>query len=145
MNLQQHMEQWITHLSVPQEQLGNMPICPFAKSTEYQLIHADFNTIEIPKDDFELVIFVLPTALQEEEMFDQCQQLNKKYTEYIFLPDPKNRETFINGVRTSNNGYNLVLCQPKDKLLKARQSLSTTKYYTYWSKDYLKEITGMEQ
>ena len=145
MNLQQHMEQWITHLSVPQEQLGNMPICPFAKSTEYQLIRADFNSIEIPKDDFELVIFVLPTALLEEEMFDQCQKLNEKYTEYIFLPDPKNRETFINGVRTSNNGYNLVLCQPKDKLLKARQSLLTTKYYTYWSKDYLKEITGMEQ
>jgi hypothetical protein len=145
MNLQQHMDQWIKHLSLPQEQLGNMPVCPFAKSAEYQLIHADFNTIEIPKDDFELVIFVLPTTMLEEEIFDQCRQLNKKYIEYIFLPDPKNRETFINGVRTSNNGYNLVLCQPKDKLLKARQSLLTTEYYTYWDKDYLKEITGMEQ
>jgi len=145
MNLQQHMAQWITHLSRPQEQLGNMPVCPFAKGTEYQLIHADFNSIQIPEDDFELVIFVLPTAVLEEEMFDQCCKLNEKYTEYIFLPDPKNRETFINGVRTSNNSYNLVLCQPKDKLLKARQSLSTTKYYTYWDRDYLKEITGMEQ
>jgi hypothetical protein len=144
MNLQQHMDQWIAHLSSPQEKLGNMSVCPFAKSAKYQLIHANFDSIEIPKKDFELIIFVLPEEVSETDMLNHCKDLNEKHIEYIFLPDPMNRETFINGVQTNNNKFNLVLCQPKDKLLKARQSLLGTKYYTYWSSDYLKEITGME-
>ena len=144
MNLQQHMDEWIEHISSPQEKLDNMSVCPFAKSTKYQLIHANIDSIEIPKQDFELVIFVLPEEVTETDMFNHCKDLNEKHVEYIFLPDPMNRKTFINSVQTNNNKFNLVLCQPKDKLLKARQSLLGTKYYTYWSSNYLKEITGME-
>jgi hypothetical protein len=143
MNIHQHISQWIKHLSLPQENLGNMAVCPYAKNTEFQLIPATFDSIEIPEQDFELIIYVLPSEILEEEMTDQCKNLNKKYKEYIFLPDPKNRKTFINTVQTNNGQYNLVLCQPKEKLLKARNSLRNTNYYTYWSSDYLKEITEM--
>lgn len=144
MNIQEHMDRWIEHLSVPQENLGNMPICPYAKSAKYKLIYADLDNIEIPAIDFELVIFVLPEYVTEDELHNVCKSYNELYENYIFLPDPKDRVTIIAGIQTNNGQYNLILCQPKDKLLKARQSLANTKYYTYWSADYLKEITGME-
>ena len=71
-----------------------------------------------------------------------CSELNEKYLDLIFLPDHKNRDTYINGVKTNNGNHNIILCQPKKKLKDARAALKKTDYYTYWDKEYLKEILG---
>jgi hypothetical protein len=144
MTERQHIDQWIQRLSVPNRQLGNMPVCPFAANTIYQLVHTDLTTLEVPVDEFSLVIYVLPDQLSQSEISDYCDHLNLKYPQLIFLPDYSQRYTHINGVQTNNGQLNLILCQPKDKLIKARQSLKSTGYYSYWSRDYLKEITGEE-
>lgn len=34
----------------------------------------------------------------------------------------------------------MSVCQPKAKLEAARAKLKNTKYYSYWEKEYLKEI-----
>ena len=144
MTEQQHIDQWIQRLSVPNPQLGNMSVCPFAANTIYRLVHTDLATLAVPVDEFSLVIYVLPDQLSQSEISAYCDHLNLKYPQLIFLPDYSQRYTHINGVQTNNGQLNLILCQPKDKLIKARQSLKSTGYYSYWSKDYLKEITGAE-
>ena len=141
---QQHIDRWIENLSEPNPQLGNMPICPFAANVAYQLIHTELAELTLPDYDFNLVMYVLPDTVSQPEIFAHCDSLNLTYPHLIFLPDHSQRYTHINGVQTNNGRLNLILCQPKDKLIKARQSLKLSGYYSYWSKDYLKEITGME-
>ena len=69
--------------------------------------------------------------------------LNLKYNDLVFLPDHPGH-TLDTGVKaySSNGRYNLILCQPKTKLRKARETLTKTKYYSLWNADYLKKIMG---
>ena len=138
--MREHVEAWIQHLSIPQSFLGGMAVCPFAKKASYEIIET--NNIVVPDREFEVIVFVLSADQTQEQLFDYCRRLNEQHVNYIFLPDPKDRKTLINDVQTNNGAYNLILCQPKDKLLKAREVLSKTNYYQYWSPEYLKEITG---
>jgi hypothetical protein len=62
------------------------------------------------------------------------------YPEMVFLPDHKDRDTFINGVQTNNGKYNLILCQWRDNLESARTKLKNSNYYSFWDQEYLKEI-----
>jgi hypothetical protein len=83
---------------------------------------------------------VLPLHYSETEVVDIANEYNKIYPDMVFLPDPKDRYTEINGVQTNNGNYNLILCQWRDKLDNARSKLQKTSYYTYWAEEYLKEI-----
>ena len=65
MTERQHIDQWIQRLSVPNPQLGNMPVCPFAANTIYRLVHTDLATLDVPSDEFSLVIYVLPNQLSQ--------------------------------------------------------------------------------
>lgn len=138
--MQEHIAAWIQHLSLPQTSLGGMSVCPFAKKAVYEIIET--NDIVVPDREFEIIIFVLSADQTQVQLFDYCKLLNEQYVNYIFLPDPKDRQTLIGDVQTNNGRYNLILCQPRDKLLSARKVLSKTNYYQYWSPEYLKEITG---
>lgn len=138
--MQQHIEAWIQHLSLPQSALGGMAVCPFARQANYRIIETQ--QVVLPDQDIEVIIYVLPDYWTEDELKDHCTLLNTTYPEHIFLPDPKDRQTLINGVPTNNGVYNLILCQSRNKLLGARKVLSKTNYYQYWSPEYLKEITG---
>lgn len=139
-----HIEQWVDHLSVDQSKLGGLPICPFAKQSKYQIIETKDNYIKVPNEDFELLIFKLDKEISIDQLNELCNLLNKVISNLVFLPDHKDKKTNIQGIETSNGKYNLVLCQPKDKLLKARKQLNKTLYYSYWDQQYLKEILGSD-
>ena len=47
-----------------------------------------------------------------------CKIYNEKYPEWKFFEDCGSYDTFINGVRTNNGKYNLILGQPIQKLRK---------------------------
>ena len=66
--------------------------------------------------------------------------LSWQYPDIIFLPDHKDRKTFINGVQTNNGKHNLLLCQLRSRLKIARDKLKKSNYYSFWTEDYLKEI-----
>lgn len=140
----QYIVEWIQYLSKPQENIGGISVCPFAKNAKYKIVEVDEQTVVLPDSETDLVIHVLPDTISQNNLSSHCKALNESYVDYVFLPDHKDRKTFINGVRTNNDAYNLILCQPKEKLIKARESLMKTDYYKYWSKEYLKEITGIE-
>jgi hypothetical protein len=134
---------WIERLSKPREELGGMSVCPFAKGSEYEVIETDGSDINPPPWDFELIIYKLPNEYSINELAELAAEYNDIFPEMIFLPDHKDRETFINSVATNNGKYNLILCQWRDNLNKARSKLEHTKYYSFWDQNYLEEITKL--
>ena len=131
---------WIERLAKPREELGGMSVCPFAKNSDYSIVETDGSDIIPPPWDFELIIYVLPKHYTTDEVTTIATEHNNLYPNMLFLPDPKDRETFINGVQTNNGVHNIILCQWRDNLEKARSKLKNTTYYSYWTDAYLKEI-----
>ena len=134
---------WIERLAKPREELGGMSVCPFAKNSDYSIVETDGSDINPPPWDFELIIYKLPDTYSVDELAEIATEYNDIFPEMIFLPDHKDRETFINGVATNNGKYNLILCQWRDNLNKARSKLEHTKYYSFWDQNYLEEITKL--
>ena len=134
------IKDWINRITQPREELGGFSVCPYAKGAEYELIETDGSDIAPPPWDFELIIYKLPLHYSIDEVCAIAEEYNRLFPELVFLPDPKDKDTYINGVQTNNGEFNLILCQWRDNLNKAREKLSSTNYYTYWSEDYLKEI-----
>jgi len=134
------MKEWIDRISIKHEALGGFSVCPFAKGSEYEVIETDGSDVDPPPWDFELIIYKLPDIYSEYEVIELAKEYNTMYTDMIFLPDPKDRYTEINGVQTNNGKYNLILCQWRDNLIKAREKLSNTTYYSVWDHEYLQEI-----
>ena len=134
------MKEWIERISIKHESLNGFSVCPFAKGSEYEIIETNGSDVNPPPWDFELIIYKLPDNYTEYEIIELAKEYNNMYTSMIFLPDPKNRYTEINGIQTNNGKYNLILCQWRDKLIKAREKLSNTTYYSVWNDEYLQEI-----
>lgn len=134
------IKEWISRITQPRSELGGFSVCPYAKGAEYEIIETNGSNIDPPPWDFELIIYKLPNDYSEQEVVDIANEYNKIFPDMVFLPDPKDRETFINGVQTNNGKYNLILCQWRDNLQKSREKLAGTSYYTYWSEEYLNEI-----
>lgn len=131
---------WIKHITTPRSELGGMSICPYAKSAEYEIIETDGSDINPPPWEFDLIVYKLPDSYTINEVDEIADSYNKIFPKMVFLPDPRDRATDINGVRTNNGKYNLILCQWRDDLESARSKLKKTNYYTYWSANYLDRI-----
>jgi hypothetical protein len=138
--LNNDIKQWVEDISRPADALGGLSVCPYARSAEYTVHETDGSDISPPPWDFELMIYVLPSHYSEQEVFAIADEYNKIIPDMVFLPDPKDRRTEINGVQTNNGKHNLILCQWRDNLTKAREKLASTAYYSYWTDEYLKEI-----
>ena len=128
------LNEWIDRISLPRDELGGMSVCPYAKKSEFTLVETDGSDIETPPWDFELIVYKLPDHYTIDELVSIANEYNILYPDMIFLPDHKNKDTFINGK------YNLILCQWRDNLESARTKLKTSNYYSFWDSEYLKEI-----
>jgi len=138
-----NIEDWINRIKQPREELNGMSVCPFAKSTDYKIIETDGSDINPPPWDFELIIYKLPDLYTIEELNDIAAEYNNLYAEMIFLPDHKDKKTYINGIQTNNGTCNFILCQWRDNLETARSKLKKTNYYDFWDIDYLHEILNI--
>lgn len=135
------IDHWVNHISQPRPELGGLPVCPFAKNSKVTIIDTDGSDINPPPWAFDLIIYKLPDHYSIDELTDIAREYNNLYPEMVFLPDHKDRDTFINGVQTNNGQFNFILCQWLDDLQSARDKLKKTSYYSHWAEDYLKEIT----
>lgn len=131
---------WIERIKQPREELGGMSVCPFAKSADYEIIETDGSDIDPPPWNFELIIYKLPDLYTVDELTAIANEYNNIFPDMVFLPDHKDKQTFISGVQTNNGTYNFILCQWRDNLETARSKLKKTNYYNFWDKDYLDEI-----
>jgi hypothetical protein len=133
------IQNWIIGLTKPKNELGKFATCPYAQFSKYQIEIRSISDLA-PLAGVEVAIFVLEDSLTLKDLTEACRALNEAYPDYIFLDDHKDDPSFINGVQTNNGVYNLILCQNKEKLLKARETLKTTKYYSYWDEEMYRKI-----
>ena len=135
--------EWFKRIQVPHTELGGFSICPYSKQVRnIELIETKLADIFPPDPNSvnKILVYLVEDSVTPEELDKACEELSDY--RLIFLGDHKDRDTFINGVQTNNGHYNFVLCQPTGELNDARRRLVKTKYYTFWDKDYLKEIMG---
>ena len=136
------IQDWILSLTKPKRELGRFATCPYAQFAKYQIEKRLISDLQ-PLPGAEVAIFVLEDSHTLEDLVEACRALNEAYPDHIFLDDHKDDPSFINGVQTNNGKYNLILCQNKEKLLMARETLKTTRYYSYWDeKMYNKIVQG---
>jgi hypothetical protein len=151
--LEENLIQWIQRISEKKDELGGFSICPFAKKVlEEKQIHWSCIAYECKAyilryieslENFEIVIFYnLLKNLTDGDLIETISELQKKRPDLIFLKDHPSNPGFINGVNTGNGEYPIILVQPREKLIQAREKLQNTKYYDYWSEEYKKEIFG---
>jgi len=139
MESKEHILQWIKNVSELRPELGGFAICPFAKQAKYEIIECNADQI-VPIDGYDVIIFVIELNLTYEDVMKWVDLYNKKHKEWKFFEDCASYDTYINGIKTNNGEYNLIIGQPIEKLRKYREILAKTNYYNYWSKDYLNEI-----
>jgi hypothetical protein len=134
------IEKWLERVSQVRPELGGFSVCPYARSGKYRIIECSVDKIDV-QDGYDVIIYVIDETdlLKINEWVDFY---NKKFEDWLFFEDCANYDTFIGGVRTNNGLYNLILAQPKEKLLRFREALKKTDYYSYWSENYYKEIVG---
>lgn len=142
-----YLNKWVEKVAEPSSNLGGYATCPFAKQAQKnQILIEKINVLDIipPKNIiFEIIIYVVEDNIDHQALYDYAQVLNFKHKELVFLADHPN-DPIKTGTDTysSNGKYNLLICQPKDKLRIARESLSKTQYYSFWNPEYLKKIMG---
>lgn len=139
------IHKWIIHISSKKKELNGYSVCPFAKSADYKVFKVNLKDIvpDLFKLSHDVIIFVIKDNISISKLKNKCKSLNKKYRDYVFLPDHKNYKTSIQGIQTNNGKHNVIISQHKKELRKARTVLKATDYYKNWSKKYLKEIMDM--
>lgn len=139
MNDIEYIENWIENVSKVRPELGGFAVCPYAKKSKYKIEKVEATNIR-PEEGYQVIIFIVEDNLTLDQVLTWVKIYNSAYPKWKFFEDYKDRDTYINGVQTNNGKYNLILCQPREKLQNYREILAKTDYYKYWSDDYLKEI-----
>lgn len=152
---EEYLRSWITDvLSKPEPLLNNLPSCPFAKAAlidnKVKFITSNnyLEDIEILFDkwdhSYDVVVLVCQNNIDPEKFSLDMQEINKKYVPLGFgcLEDHVAVPETLGDIVFNNGKYNLVLCQPLDKLNKASQYLQTKGYYKNWSKDYFDSVVS---
>jgi hypothetical protein len=136
-----YIQEWIAEVSKEHEQLGGYSVCPYASKSRSLIVETPIDDI-VPEPGHDVIIFIVEDFCRLDRVQKWVEYYNEKFPYYSFFEDCASKETFINGIQTNNQKYNLILCQSKKKLSKVRKELSKTEYYNYWSEEYLKEILG---
>jgi hypothetical protein len=130
---------WIHTISKSRPELGDFSICPFASLSKHTIINCSIDDIT-PIPGYDVIIFIVEDYWSMEELSSWVDFYNKMYKDYKFFEDSYKNPTYINGVKTNNDDFNLILAQPREKLRKFREKLTKTVYYTYWESEYLEKI-----
>lgn len=147
------LDLWFTHITTPKQQLGNKPVCPFAKlAITHKLYSVEFTNIDTIETQIstanvislKVCIFLLQdyqqyTVTQLEKI---TQQLNSKYSQddkVILDNDPRN-PFYLNGVMTTFPDCYLWIVQSLSDLNEKSEALKATDYYSYWTQKQLDEV-----
>lgn len=138
-----NLTEWIKHISSYYPSLKGYSICPFAKEAKFQIIETTSSLMlemDFFLDNNDLIILAVEENISIVDLDKCCKALNVKHKNFIFLPDHKDKQTYIQDIQTNNGLYNLVLCQDRKKLESFRDKLKLTGYYDLWTETYYNEI-----
>ena len=132
---------WVSEVSEKRVELGGRAIGPYDSDSNFLIKEVPIDDI-VPEPGHDVIIFIVESFWRPFQIEKWVKLYNKKYPYYKFFEDCADKNTFINGIKTNNSKYNLILCQSKQKLRKIRENLSKSDYYEYWDEEYLKYILG---
>lgn len=130
---------WIKEVSKIRTELKGFAICPFASTAKYKIIECSVEKIR-PIEDYQVIIYIIEDNFDLYTVQSWVNFYNLKYNGWKFFEDCGSYDTYIQGIKTNNGKYNLILAQPTQKLRKLREFLAKTDYYNLWDDDYLQEI-----
>lgn len=134
------IEDWIKNVSKNRPELNGFAICPYSKNSNYKIVECKIEDIVI-ENGYDVIIYII-TEFKLDIINYWVEYYNKKFQNWIFFEDCASYDTYISEVQTNNGKHNLILGQPKDKLMKFRELLKKTDYYSFWTKEYYEEIVG---
>lgn len=152
---EQYLKSWITEsLSKPEPLLNNLPSCPFAKTAlidnKIRFVISNNYLEDIDSlfanwdSSFDVVVLVCQNDIDPEKFISDMQSVNSRYVplgfgcleDHIAVPETLGNIVFNNGK------YNLILCQPLEKLNNASEYLQSKGYYKNWSRDYFDAVVS---
>jgi hypothetical protein len=135
--------EWISQVSEKRVEFGGYSLS--SNSSEDVVSIQEVNIDDIyPEPGNDVVIFIVENFWRPYQIHKWVEFYNEKYSYYKFFADCAEKNIMINGVKTNNSKYNLILYQSKQKLSKTRKNLQNLNYYPHWEENYLKEIFGNE-
>jgi hypothetical protein len=141
-----YLKTWVEEvLSVPNDLLNSLPICPFARSAilnnQVKFIRThnyvtDIDTVLQSWDDsVHALLFVCDDDIDPDKFADDVKQLNKKFLlqDLVLLEDHVKIEEPFHGIKFNNGKYNIVIVQRLNSINEASRSLERGGYYINWS------------
>jgi hypothetical protein len=151
----EYLSKWIVEiLDKPQAWLNNLPSCPYAKQAlinnridfkrSYAYVadvHVLFNNWD---EKFDVVVLVCDRNINSQLFSQHVAELNKQYVPqgYACLEDHVDCVETVKDINFNNGKYNLILCQPLNKLNAAAAHLHRQGYYNHWTKDYYDQVVS---
>lgn len=143
------LNDYIDYISKKRDELGGHAICPYAKKylnlVEIKHTHLIFDEAlsilsNYPKDKKVVIVCSddLSTSFNDLDKFCQLHQTKELW----LAADHPHRYSEINGVRTNNEHYAMILIQERKHLTDLSNKLKNTTYYDYWSEEYFREIVN---
>ena len=141
--------EYIDYIAKKRDELGGHAICPYVKKY-MDMVEIKFSNMityealltisNYPKN--KKVVLVCSEDLSTPfKLLDKfCQRHQTK--ELWLAADHPDRHSEINGVRTNNEHYAMILIQEREHLIELSNRLKHTKYDDFWSKEYFKEIVN---
>lgn len=154
-DFEKHITDWIINdLDKPVALLNNMPKCPYAKraliENKIQFYESEKDSLELIKDiigkwteNIEVAVIKIDDNISPTELSKLAIEANKQHTDFLILDDHIDVEEKIQDVDFSNNKYNILLCQKRDKVEAARKFLHKAGYYENWDKDYYNSVVSL--
>lgn len=136
-----YIREWSKNVAKEREELGGFSVCPYASNSKTKVVECPIDDI-VPEPGYDVIVFIVDDCWNLTQVKKWVEIYNEKFPHYSFFEDCASQPTFINGIQTNNNRFNLILCQSKKKLSSIRKKLAKTEYYTYWNEEYLKQILG---
>jgi len=132
------VSEWISKISTSENHLC---VSPYVSGSKTLIVETPIDDI-VPEPGHDVIIFVVEHFWRPTHIENWVRFYNEKFPYYRFFEDTSSSSTFIHGVETNNQKFNLILCQSKIKLSKIRKKLFTTEEYSFWTEKYLEEVLG---
>lgn len=146
------LKEWFYFIQQPRSELGNLPICPYAKlATEDKHIVLDvslarieeaLDCVDLQKNLVTILILKDYWRYDVKYLQDLTKQLNQKYgsRDLVILENDPRSPMVINEVTTTFQKHFLWLIQSLSDLNKKSSDLQKTSYYDYWTQEQLNEV-----
>jgi len=150
------IQKWIEYIQIPQSNLDNFPVCPYAKSAivnnKIQILELDtlipvvdiIDSIDIERYWVTVIYFKDYGYYTIKELSNLTYDLNQKFNikDKIILDNDPREPFYINGVKTTFDYCYLLLVQSLSDLNQKSDSLKRTTYYKFWSQKGLDAVVN---